>query len=338
MRRSLSAIAVTAALVAAVAVTGPAAQAAENITSGGSSYANTIITTCAASYTTDKISYSSVGSGTGRSNFLNGTYNFGASDVGYSATDKKPDNFTYVPLVGGPIGLLFNVDGVTNLNLSAKVIGSIFNGRITKWNDDEIVKLNPKAALPDAAINVVYRSGSSGTSQNFARFLLGNGATGYKDSGTWATASSQAVPVGVGLGNAQLLVAELAKTKNSVGYADLSDAVSKGLEFAAVRNPLGEFVKPSVASAAKFLSVQKVLPNGILDIDYKKQVKGGYNMSLVTYALAPTALGGAKGVAVKNFLTYVIKTCAPAKAAKAYFTPLSGALKTKALQLVATVK
>jgi hypothetical protein len=87
------------------------------------------------------------------------------------------------------------------------------------------------------------------------------------------------------------------------------------------------------------LGTQKVLANGILDIDYKKAVKGGYNASLVTYALAPTAAANpAKGAAVKKFLTYVINSCAPSKAPGLNYSPLSAALKAKALQLVATVK
>jgi phosphate transport system substrate-binding protein len=269
---------------------------------------------------------------------LNGTYDFGAADVGYSATETKPEAFTYVPLIGGPIAIVFKIDGVKSLNLSAKVLGGILNGRYTKWNDSEIAALNPKAALPNKDINVVYRSGSSGTTQNLARFLAGNGASGYADSGTWATASKQSTPVGVSAANAQAVVSTVTATANSIGYADLSDAAAKGLAFAALRNPAGEFVKPTVAAASKFLAVQKVTSNGILDIDYKKNVKGGYNAALVTYALAPTAKGGAKGVAIKKFLTYVINSCAPAKGPAMNYVPLAAALKAKALALVATVK
>lgn len=339
MRRSTSAIATVSALVASVALVGPAAQAGETITAGGSSYANSIISTCAQAYKTDTITYASVGSGTGRNNFTSGTYDFGASDAPYSATDKKPENFTYVPLVGGPIAVIFNVDGVKSLNLTAKVLGGIMNGRYTTWNDDAIQSLNPKAKLPNEKINVVYRSGSSGTTQAFANYLRGNGASGWKDNGTWATASSQSAPVGSSAANSQLLVTAVSTTKNAIGYADLSDVASKGLAFAALRNPLGDYVLPSVKTASAFLGVQKVLANGILDIDYKKAVKGGYNASLVTYALAPTASANpTKAAAVKKFLTYVINSCAPSQAPKLNYSPLSAALKAKALQLVAKVK
>jgi len=339
MRRSASAIATVSALVASVVLVAPAANAGETITAGGSSYANAILSTCAQAYKTDTITYASVGSGTGRNNFTSGTYDFGASDAPYSATDKKPENFTYVPLVGGPIAVVINVEGVNSINLTAKVLGGIMNGRYTTWNDEEIQNLNPKAKLPNSKINVYYRSGSSGTTQAFANYLLGNGASGYKNNGTWTTASGQSAPVGSSAANAQLLVAGVEATKNSIGYADLSDVAAKKLTVAALRNPLGAYVLPSVKSASAFLGTQKVLANGILDIDYKKPVKGGYNASLVTYALAPTAASNpAKGAAVKKFLTYVINSCAPSKAPGLNYSPLSAALKAKALQLVATVK
>ena len=315
------------------------AQAKTSIVSGGSSFANSIISTCAQAYKTDTITYASTGSGTGRNNFITGTYDFGASDSPYPASAKKPENFTYVPLVGGPIAIVFNVEGVSSLNLTAKVLGGIMNGRYTTWNDEAIQSLNPKAKLPNTKINVYYRSDTSGTTQNFANYLRGNGASGWKDNGSWSNASSQSAPVGSGAANSQLLVAGVATTKNSIGYADLSDVAAKGLPFAALRNPLGQYVKPSVKSSSVFLSVQKVGSNGILEIDYKKAVRGGYNNSLVTYAIAPTASANKdKGVAIRKFLTYLINTCSPSKASGLNYTSLSGALKAKALKLVSTVK
>jgi phosphate transport system substrate-binding protein len=339
MRRSASAIVAVTALVASVALVGPSATAKETITAGGSSYANSILSTCAQAYKTDTITYASTGSGTARNNFLSGSYDFGATDSPYAATATKPSNFTYVPLIGGPIAVVFNVDGVKSLNLTAKVVGGMMNGRFKTWNDPSIQALNPRAKLPSTPINVVFRSDSSGTTQNFANYLRGNGASGYRDNGSWATASSQSAPVGSGAANSQLLVAAVVATKNSIGYADLADVAAKGLSYAALLNPAGQFVRPSVSASNLFLRSQKVLANGILEIDYKKNVRGGYNNSLVTYAIAPTASKDpAKGTAIRKFLTYVINTCAPSQGPKLNYTPLSAALKAKALQLVATVK
>lgn len=333
------AIAVATALVATVALAAPAAQAGQSITAGGASTQKIIQDACAAAYKTDSVAYASTGSGTGRNNFVAGTYDFGGSDTAYAATDKLPTNFTYVPVIGVPVAIAFNIPGVKSLNLSAKVLSAILNGTYKTWDDASIKALNPSANLPSSAITVVYRSGSSGTTQNLARFLAGNGGTGWKDNGTWATASSKPNPVGISAANAGAVVSTVASTSGSIGYADLSDVAGKGLSFAAIRNPAGAYVKPTVAASAKFLSTQRVGADGILDIDYQAKVVGGYNLSLVSYAIAPTASANAdKGTAIRNYLTYVITKCGPAKATGLNYVPISGPLLVKAKALVAKVK
>jgi len=333
------AIAAATALIASVALAAPAAQAGQSITAGGASTQYIIQGACTAAYSTDSVAYASTGSGTGRNNFLAGTYDFGGSDTAYGPSDKLPANFTYVPVIGVPVAIAFNVQGVTSLNLSAPVLAGIFNGRYTTWNNDEIKKLNPSANLPSSPITVVYRSGTSGTTQNFARFLRGNGGSGYQDNAAWATASGQSTPVGLSAANAGAVVSTISSTANSIGYADLSDVAGKGLSYAAIRNPLGAFVKPTVAASAKFLAAQRVGADGILDIDYKAKVAGGYNLSLVSYAIASTASANAdKGTAVRNYLTYLITKCAPAKASALNYVPISGPLLAKAKALVAKIK
>ena len=338
-RNAIAAFTAATALVASVALAAPAAYAGQSITAGGASTQKIIMDACAAAYSTDSVAYASTGSGTGRNNFLAGTYDFGGSDAAYAAADKKPDNFTYVPVIGVPVAIAFNVPGVKSLNLSAKVLSAILRGTIDKWNDTSIAQLNPSANLPSSAITVVYRSGSSGTTQNLARFLAGNSGTGWKDNGTWSTASSQSNPVGISAANAGAVVSTIASTAGSIGYADLADVAGKGLNFAALRNPAGAYVKPTVAASAKFLAAQRVGADGILDIDYQAKIVGGYNLSLVSYALAPTAsTNAAKGTAVRNYLNYVITKCAPAKATGLNYVPLSGPLLVKAKALVAKIK
>jgi phosphate transport system substrate-binding protein len=332
------AIAAATALVASVALAGPSAYAAETLSAGGASTQTVLQAVCTAAYTTDKVTYVASSSGTGRTNFLNGTFDFGGTDVAYGATDAKPANFTYVPVVGVPVGIIFNVEGVKSLNLTAKVLGGILNGRYTTWDDAEIKKLNPSANLPSAKINTIYRT-SSGTMQNLARFLAGNGASGYKDSSSWTTASGQASPIGVSAGSAPLMVAAVKATANSIGYADLSDAATSGLPFAAIRNPLGAFVKPTVAASAKFLAAQRVDAEGILNIDYQAKIAGGYNLSLVSYVVAPTkSASAAKGTAVRNYVSYLVNKCGPAKAAANNYVPLSGPLLVKAKALVGKIQ
>jgi phosphate transport system substrate-binding protein len=325
------------ALVGTVTLAGPSASASTTLTAGGSSFAGNIMQTCAAGYTADNVTYASTGSGAGRTNFANGTYDFGASDSAYKSTDPQPAKFTYVPLLGGPIAIAYNVPGVAALKLTPALLGNIFSGKVTKWNDPAIRKINAGVRLPNDTINVIFRSDKSGTTENFADYLRESGARGWKTDGTWATASGQSKPVGIGAAQNQGVVAELKKTTYSIGYSDLADINSKGLPFASLRNAAGEFVRPSVGASAKFLAVQKIASNGIVDLNFKAKVKGGYNATLLTYAMAPTATSS-KGPAIRKFLNFVVDKCSPANGPKKGYVALTGAFKTKALALVRTVK
>lgn len=127
MRKLVSAAAALA--LGASLLTGGAALAKENITSGGSSFAGTIMTTCAAAYTKHSVTYTPSSSGTGRANFTAGSINFAGSDATYSATDAKPSKFTYVPVVGGPVTVVYNVAGLATLNLTPTVLGRFSRAR-----------------------------------------------------------------------------------------------------------------------------------------------------------------------------------------------------------------
>jgi phosphate transport system substrate-binding protein len=169
----------TAGILAAVAIAASALIAAPanadtvTITSGGSSFSAGIMSTCAANYTDAKVTYTSSASGTGRTNFANGTFDFAGSDGTFAATDSKPAGTAYVPVLGGPIAIIYNVDGVNNLRLDAPTIAGIFLGKITKWNDTALAKLNPGVKLPAATITPEYRNAKSGTNGNFrATWLL----------------------------------------------------------------------------------------------------------------------------------------------------------------------
>lgn len=341
MRRNIGGLLATIALVGTVAFNGPAAHAAESVTGGGSSFAGGILTACAATFpaSSGSVTYTPSSSGTGRSNFAAGTTDFGGSDAAYAATDKKPAKFAYVPVIGGPVTIPFNVAGVSKLKLNAKVIGSIFQGKIKKWNDPAIKKLNTTAKLPNRAINVVYRSSKSGTTENFAAYLKANGANSWTADGNWATATGLTTPVGVGAPTSSELVNKVLNTGFSIGYADLSDSNKKGLPFASVLNGAGQYVVPSAKTAAAFLAKQKVLNSGLVDINFTSKIKGAYNLSILTYALVPTASSNpAKAAVVKKFVNHVLTKCAPTKAAALGYVALTGTIKTKALNIAGRIK
>ena len=338
--RKISGILVASALVASITLVAPAAYANEIITGSGSSYMNSMQQACIAGYSvasTNKVTYASKGSGTGKTEFANGTTQFGGSDSLYSS--DQPANFTYVPLIGGPVAIVFNVKGVKNVNLTPALISDIFTAKITKWNDAKIKKVNAAVAskLPNETIQIVYRSGNSGTTNNLGNYMKQTVGGSWKAADAWADASGSTT--GTGAGTSAVVITTVSGLANSIGYVDLADSLTAGLSYAAVQNAAGQYVKPSVAASSRFLAAQEISSNGEVVFDYKKKVTGGYNLTLVAYGMAPTKSPFAtKAAAVKDYFTYFISTCAPAKAADVGYVAISGKLKTKALELVAKIK
>ena len=334
--RKISGIIAASALVASVLFVGPAANA-ETIAGAGATYPQALQKACIASYTAHTVTYSGDGSGTGKTKFATGTTQFGGTDSLY-AEGTEPANFTYVPLVGGPIGIVYNVDGLTNVNLTPKLISDIFTAKITKWNDPKIVAVNKasKSKLPDAQIQIVYRASTSGTTNNFANYLSQTVGGAWKANDSWALASGSTT--GTAASGGPGVVSTIKGLKNSIGYVDLADAATAGLPFAAVQNGAKEFKKPSVPASKLFLAKQLMNSNGVVLFDYNEVVKGGYNLSLVSYGLAPTKAGTAKATAVKDYLNYFLNTCSPKEAAALNFVALSGTALKTANKLVARVK
>jgi len=354
MRKQIS-IAATAALIASIALTAPAAQAADSLAGNGSSYSKNIITACAADFkakTGIEVTYGGAGSGTGKTDFVKGTADFAGSDSVFSSTDlaalaAKDAKFTYIPVVGGPIAIPYNVSGVSNLRLNAKVIGEIFNGKITMWNDSQLAAINPSVKLPAKKITVVYRAKTSGTTNNFAAYLVSNKVAGWTQNDSFEISAATLPANKVGAADSAGVSTGIDNTSYSIGYVDLSDAYNKDLNFASIANTYVntktkkktlEYVKPSVTSAQTFLGLQVPAADGTVKINHTRTVKGAYSLSLISYLIAPTN-GGAtsKAANVKKFVEYVLVTCAPAKAKGLYYVPISGSFLTKAKALVAKI-
>ena len=327
-----------AALIAATVFSGSAAMAAETITGTGASYTLSLQTECAAAYTEHKVTYVSKGSTTGRSDYSKGVSDFGGSDIIYKTSETKPKNFTYVPLLGGPIAISYNIAGLTRLNLTAAVISDIYLGKITKWNDAAIVALNQssKALLPDATITPVYRSDGSGTTANFTNYLKQVAGKAWAFSDAFKTAATGVV--GVGASGNSAVATTIKSTANSFGYIDLADANKNALPIAHLQNGVkGQFLKPTIANSKKFIEATSMKATGEVVFDYNKVLPGAYNLSLVSYGIAPTKAGTAKADAVREYLTYFIRDCAPSKAAAVGYVALSGKFQTTALKLVSKV-
>jgi phosphate transport system substrate-binding protein len=171
LAKTLLGIAATAALVI------PASAAnATTITGSGSSFAYNGVYKCQSLQDAHSITYNSTGSGTGRTNFRSNGYSFAVSDGLYTAGAEPTGGYNMVPLFGGPVVFAYNkYSGLpTGLKLNASLVSEILKGTITKWNDKKIKAVNAGKSLPNIAIKVFYRSGTSGTNENLSEYLRQN--------------------------------------------------------------------------------------------------------------------------------------------------------------------
>jgi phosphate transport system substrate-binding protein len=314
------------------------ALAATSISGKGSSFAFSALSACSAGYTKDSVSYTSTGSGTGRTEFASKNIDWAATDTPY--TSNYP-NFDYVtvPLFGGPIVFAYSATGVPDgLSITPKVISSIFKGKITKWNDPSIVKANPRIKLPNKTIKVAYRASGSGTTANLTNYLsqtVGGWTAGSNDLVT--AAGSGFNSNSTSFANSQLLAGYIEDNTNVLGYFDLADAITADVSIAKLQNAEGKFVMPTASAAARFINSQYVNTKGVINLNFKKIVPGAYQLSIVTYGLAPKKSSNTKALAVKNWLAYVVSSCMPSKAARLGYVPIGGSVKIKALNIIKTI-
>ena len=208
----------SAALIAVATMAGANAQAAD-ITGAGATFPFPIYSKWADAYkkeTNNGRNYQSIGSGAGLKPIQAKTVTFGASDIPLKAEDLKKDGLVQWPMVMGGIVAVVNLEGVKpgELLLDGEALADIFLGKIKKWDDAPIKKLNPKVTLPSTAITVVRRSDGSGTTFNFTNYLS-------KVSKEWASKigsdASVEWPVGVGAKGNDGVAGNVAQTKNSIG-------------------------------------------------------------------------------------------------------------------------
>jgi phosphate transport system substrate-binding protein len=207
------------------------------------------------------VNYGAGGSGKGRTDLAGGTVNYAGSDSPIPSKETaafKGKTVLYFPDVIAPVTVSYNLQGVNSLKLGAPAIAGIFQGTIKTWNDPAIKADNPGVSLPSTPITIAHRSDSSGTTANFSNFLVKATGDGWKlDTGS--TINWPATSRG---GNGNGGVAQIIKsTAGAIGYVDYSDAKASGLTFASIKNQAGQYVAPSVSSAAAAASQATVAPD-----------------------------------------------------------------------------
>ncbi len=232
--------------LAAAAVAVSAFAQAQEVTGAGASFPAPLYSKWAADYnkaTGAKINYQSVGSGAGLRQIEAKTVDFGASDAPLTDDELNKKGLMQFPTVIGGVIPVVNIKGIAagQLKLSGAVLGDIYLGKITKWNDAAIKALNPTLALPDAAIAPVRRADGSGTSFIFTNYLS-------KVNPEWKSKVGEGTavnwPVGAGGKGNEGVAAFVGRLPNSIGYVEYAYVKQNKMTFALLQNSAGTFVAP----------------------------------------------------------------------------------------------
>lgn len=289
------------------------------------------------------VNYDPVGSGGGREQFLAGGLALAGSDAYLdddelaTAEETCKGDVVEVPVYVSPIAVIYNLDGVDELNLSAKTIGSIFEGTVTKWNDAAIKADNPDAELPDSNITPVHRSDDSGTTKNFTDYL------DLASDGGWTGGVVETWPVkgGEAAEGTSGVVAAVTGGQGTIGYADASQAGDLGKANVKVGD---SFTEPSPEAAAKVLDTAAPVEGRAdtdiaINIDRKTEEAGVYPIVLASYQIACQKYDdAAQAELVKAWLTYVASEDGQAAAAAgAGSAPLSSDFASKVQAAIETI-
>jgi len=380
MKVSMLAKSAAVALVFGLVASTPAH--AVDLQGSGASWPALMIEACKAPFAaagSNSYLYTSNSSGEGQTASDKSLGDFWMSDSPYTAATRRA-SLIHVPLVAGPIAILHNLPSRNTLSLSASTIAGIFAGTITRWNDPAIIADNNRPydkiyyktkngvivkdangnqiiertvptttryTLPDKPIKVIYRNDSSGTVDNFTKYL-------YKSAPTvWTKANNKVFTTSfpgdinapanlgrmVGAAKSSGVALQAGKTPYSITFAETNYAVANKLKIANVINPAGNSVAPDAVGTSAFLASATQDANGFLTYDYATKEKGAYPLGIVSYLLADTAYPDkTKAAAVKAFANFILSpACALDKGSSLGYAVISGSLLAKSQALIAKI-
>ncbi len=235
------------AAMAMTLVLATGAALAQDVTGAGATFPAPIYAQWADAYnkaTGARINYQSVGSGAGLRQIRGKTVDFGASDMPLSDAELAKDGLVQFPTVIGGVVPVVNIKGIApgQIRLTGPVLGDIYLGKITRWNDPALTALNPGVPLPDAAIAPVRRADGSGTSFIFTNYLS-------KVNAEWKSKVGEGTavnwPVGAGGKGNEGVAAFVQRLPNSIGYVEYAYVKQNKMTYTLMKNKDGQFVAPN---------------------------------------------------------------------------------------------
>jgi phosphate transport system substrate-binding protein len=289
-----------------------------------------------------QVTYTGTGSGAGIQQFGSGTIDFAGSDVvmkpdEQSAADKACGSTAiHVPITAGGIAIIYNLQGVDNLQLSADTLAGIFEGKIKTWSDKQISDQNPGVRLPSTPIKTYHRADGSGTTSVLSAYLKAASPS------VWTLGSDKTLnwPSGQAANGSSGVVAGVKQTPGGVTYAEVSFAKQNSLPTAKIKNASGSYVDISADTVSQAIGSGYSVAGTGNDLsgtlDFTKM--SGYPISTVSYAIVcSTYKSAAKGSLVKNYLTYAVTT-GQSQADALGFAPLPSSLVDKDKAALAAIK
>jgi phosphate transport system substrate-binding protein len=284
-----------------------------------------------------EINYQSIGSGGGIRQVTTGVVDFGASDMPMddAALAASKIKLIHIPTVMGAVVPVFNVPGVSDLRFSGSTLADIYLGKISSWDDAAIAKDNPGVKLPSQKIIVVHRSDGSGTSFIWADYLS-------KVSKEWASgpgkSTSPGWPTGVGGKGNEGVAGLVRQLPGAIGYVELIYALQNKINYGAVKNEAGNYVKGSIEGVTEAAANVKNMP-----ADYRVSITNApgantYPISSFTYLLIPaTPINPANQSTIKDMLSWIVKS-GEAEASTLSYAPLPSNVQEKVLKTIYAMK
>lgn len=219
---------------------------AQDITGAGATFPAPVYAKWADAYnkaTGARMNYQSIGSGGGIKQIKSKTVDFGASDMPLKDEDLAKDGMIQFPTVIGGVVPVVNIKGITpgQIKLTGQVLGDIYLGKVTRWNDAALTALNPGVPLPDAAISLVRRADGSGTTFIFTNYLS-------KVNPEWQSKVGEGTavnwPAGAGGKGNEGVSAFVQRLPNSIGYVEYAYAKQNKMSYVLLKNKDGNFAAP----------------------------------------------------------------------------------------------
>ncbi len=327
------------ASVGLAAATAFSAAFAQEATGAGASFPAPLYAKWAADFnkaTGVKINYQSVGSGAGLKQIEAKTVDFGASDAPLKDEDLSAKGLLQFPTVIGGVIPVVNIQGIKpgELKLSGQVLGDIYLGKITKWNDPAIKALNGSLNLPDAAIAPVRRADGSGTSFLFTNYLS-------KVNAEWKAKVGEGTavnwPTGAGGKGNEGVAAFVGRLPNSIGYVEYAYVKQNKMTYALLQNQAGKFVAPDDA-AFKAAAAGAAWDKSFYQILTNQPGEGSWPITGATFILVHKVQDKpAQGSTVLRFFDWAYKN-GDKTAGDLDYVPMPASVKTAIVKAWSDVK